>query len=182
VITLKSFAKTVLPGLRVGCLLAAPGVLAPLAAAKALTDRFTAPVGQHALRRYLSGRSVRADLERARATYRDRRDTLIAALEQEMPPDVRWTVPHAGLNLWLTLPAGFSGEELRRAAAEAGVVCAPGAAFAVAPEAAAPALRLTFADTPPDLLREGARRLARAVAAQLQHAPARHPHQAIVSV
>jgi GntR family transcriptional regulator len=182
VITLKSFAKTVLPGLRVGCLLASPALLAPLAATKALTDRFTAPVAQHALRRYLSGRSVSDDLERARSAYRARRDLLIAELAQVMPSAVRWIVPRAGLNLWLTLPAGLAVEDVQRAAAEEGVACAPGTAFAVAPEAAEPALRLTFADTPPPLLQEGARHLARAVAAQLHHAADGRQRLGMVSV
>jgi len=160
VITLKSFAKTVLPGLRVGCLLAAPPLLGPLAATKALTDRFTSPLAQHALRRYLQGRSVRADLARAREAYQERRDVLVAELTRVLPSEIRWTLPQAGLNLWLTLPAGHEMGEVWRLAAARGVLCAPGAAFSPFPDSAAPALRLTFADSSPSQLVAGARRLA----------------------
>jgi GntR family transcriptional regulator len=163
VLTFKSFAKTILPGLRVGCLLAAPPLLGPLAATKALTDRFTSPLAQHALRRYLQGRSVRADLARAREAYWERRDALAAALAQALPADAQWTLPSAGLNLWLALPPGCDAAEVRHLAAERGVLCAPGAAFFAVPDPAEAHLRLTFADSPPAVLGDGVRRLAEAV-------------------
>ncbi len=163
VITLKSFAKTVLPGLRVGCLLAAPPLLGPLTATKALTDRFTSPLAQHALRRYLQGRSLPADLARARETYRARRDILAAELRRALPSDVRWTLPAAGLNVWLTLPPGSDAEDVRRLAAAHGVLCAQGTAFMPNPEGADAALRLTFADSLPAMLIDGAQRLAEAL-------------------
>ena len=50
------------------------------------------------------GRSVRADLTRAREMYQNRRDILAEELRRVLPPDVHWTLPAAGLNLWLTLP------------------------------------------------------------------------------
>jgi GntR family transcriptional regulator len=176
VLTLKSFAKTVLPGLRVGCLLAAPPLLHPLAATKALTDRFTSPLAQHALRCYLQGRSLQADLARAREAYRERRDVLAAELARALPAGVQWTLPAAGLNLWLTLPPGDDAAEVRRLAAERGVLCAPGPAFFAVPETAEAHLRLTFADSPPALLGEGVRRLAEAVRdSRVRQGP--HDHQ-----
>jgi 2-aminoadipate transaminase len=99
-----------------------------------------------------------------------------------MPPEMRWVVPRAGLNLWLTLPAGLAVEDVRRGAAEEGVACAPGTAFAVTPETAEAAVRLTFADTPPPLLKEGARRLARAIEAQMRQAHESGRHRGMVSV
>lgn len=165
VITLKSFAKTVLPGLRVGCLLAAPALLGPLAATKALTDRFTSPLAQQALKLYLEGRSLRTDLARARDAYRERRDVMAAELHRVLPAEVRWTLPAAGLNLWLSLPPGNTAGEVRQLAAARGVFCAPGTAFLATPDGADAYLRLTFADTPPSGLVRGIGRLAAALTA-----------------
>ncbi len=165
VITLKSFAKTVLPGLRVGCLLAAPALLGPLAATKALTDRFTSPLAQQALKLYLEARSLRTDLARAREAYRERRDVMAAELHRMLPAEVRWTLPAAGLNLWLSLPPGTMASEVRQLAAARGVFCAPGTAFLAMPDGADACLRLTFADTPPSGLVDGIGRLAAALAA-----------------
>ena len=42
-------------------------------------------------------------LERVQATYRERRDVMLGALERSMPGDVLWREPEGGMFVWLTL-------------------------------------------------------------------------------
>jgi 2-aminoadipate transaminase len=66
------------------------------------------------------------------------------------------------LFVWLQLPAGLSANELYPVAAEEGVTFAPGSLFFPA-ERTQPYLRLNFAMHRPDVIKEGIRRLGRAV-------------------
>ena len=42
-----------------------------------------------------------------RSVYRERRDAMLSAMEAFFPESVRWTTPHGGLFLWVTLPEGL---------------------------------------------------------------------------
>jgi DNA-binding transcriptional MocR family regulator len=71
-----------------------------------------------------------AQVAKAIAHYRRRRDAMLPALERHMPPGVTWTRPQGGLFVWLTLPAGIDTRALlKRSVAEARVAFVPGAAF-----------------------------------------------------
>ena len=43
-----------------------------------------------------------------RQCYKERRDAMLAALNDLFPPEVKWTHPQGGLFLWVTLPAGVN--------------------------------------------------------------------------
>jgi DNA-binding transcriptional MocR family regulator len=71
-----------------------------------------------------------AQVERARAHYRRRRDAMLAALRRHMPQQVSWTHPEGGLFVWLRLPEDIDGAcLLERSLDAAGVAFVPGAAF-----------------------------------------------------
>ncbi len=71
-----------------------------------------------------------AQVQRARAHYRRRRDAMLAALARHMPEGVTWTRPEGGLFVWLTLPEGVDASELlKQALEEANVAFVPGGAF-----------------------------------------------------
>ena len=71
--------------------------------------------------------------------------------------------------MWLTLEQARDDEELYRAALAGGVSYTPGPAMLVQPPRATH-LRLSFTALTPEQLREGVRRLARAIRSQ-PHAP-----------
>ena len=67
---------------------------------------------------------------RIRATYRERRDAMLAALEASMPAGVTWSRPAGGMFLWLTLPGHLDTAcLLERSIESANVAFVPGAAF-----------------------------------------------------
>jgi DNA-binding transcriptional MocR family regulator len=70
-----------------------------------------------------------AHVGRLIATYRQRRDAMIAALERHFPSGCTWTRPDGGLFLWVTVPPSLDTQSLLPAALAAGVAYVPGAPF-----------------------------------------------------
>ena len=102
-----------------------------------------------------------AHLSCLRASYRARRDRMLAALEQHMPAGVSWTRPEGGMFVWLTLPRGMDGAKLlAQALQEEKVAFVPGGAF-FADGSGKNALRLNFSSPSHAAIDEGIARLGR---------------------
>ncbi len=173
VIYVDSLSKTVAPGLRAGWVAASGPVLDRIIAEKRDDDAHCATLPQQVSARFLAEGRYPAQLARARELYRPRRDALLEALEDEMSGLASYQRPSAGGHVWVTLDQARDDEELYRAALAGGVSYTPGPAMLVqAPRATQ--LRLSFSALAPEQLREGVRRLARAVRAQPQAARQRH--------
>lgn len=153
-----TFSKSVVPGLRVGWVVAATSIVQKLVLMKQAADLHTATLSQMALCKVVE-RLPANHAETLRATYRPRRDAMVQALEDYMPEGVTFTRPSGGMFIWMELPEGFdSAELLARAIAEERVAFVPGSAF-FATQTMYNTLRLSFSATPPDKIREGIRRL-----------------------
>jgi DNA-binding transcriptional MocR family regulator len=129
VIYLSTFSKKLLPGLRVGWVTAPTPVLQRLVLLKQIEDHGTSLLVQAALHEFLRDGGLDEHLQRVRAAYRERRDTMLAALDAGLPAEVARTHPQGGLFLWLTLPGGLDGSEIFAAARERGVLLSPGELF-----------------------------------------------------
>ncbi len=162
VILVKSYAKTVLPGLRLGVILPPPAFDRRILAAKLVADRYTSPPLVRALAGYLARPEAAVHLERTRLVYRDRRDAFVRSLERRLGGRATWLVPRAGFNLWLRLPDRVSEEEIFARAAERGVIVSPGHTY-VPPGVATAHLRLSFSTTTPQEADRGLARLALAL-------------------
>ncbi len=160
-----SFSKILMPGLRVGWLVAPREVVEQLLQLKGAADLQTSSLSQIALSMYLEDNDLGAHVRRCLEVYRERRDALLAALERELGGALRgWTRPSAGFSVWLELPAGGSAEALLATAVEHGVAFEPGGAYF--PEQRPPEwFRLSFSNLKPERICEGVRRLAAALRA-----------------
>ncbi|HLJ82233.1 MAG TPA: PLP-dependent aminotransferase family protein [Ktedonobacterales bacterium] len=145
-----SFSKALMPGLRLGALVATPEQLAELAAAKHNIDLVCSPLLQRALAAFLRQGRLDTHLTRVRALYRERRDATLAALDQ-FHDMWHWTRPAGGLNVWVTLPEGIGERDFCLAALERGIGVAPGRAFYAQPQRRA-AFRLSFGAHTPEQL------------------------------
>ena len=65
-------------------------------------------------------------LERIKGLYRAKRDVILSALKETMPPHIRWTEPEGGLFIWVTCPEGMDTDALFAKAVKAGVAYIPG--------------------------------------------------------
>ncbi len=162
VISTGSFSKVLMPGLRVGWVVAPTPVIEKLVMAKQAADLHTSTFSQHLVIELLRQGVLEAQLPRLRAAYRERRDAMLAALERHMPPGTAWTRPAGGFFLELTLPDGLDAATLLAEALEQGVAFVPGQEFHLDGEGAN-RLRLNFSHAAPERIEEGIRRLAEGV-------------------
>lgn len=162
VIYLGTFSKMLMPGLRVGYLLADGPVLGRLAQHKRVQDLTTAPLMQRVLERYVTVGRYQAHLRRTTRLYRRRRDVLLTALREHLP-DVVTAPPQGGLFAWLTLPDPVTAGDLLRFARQQGVDFAAGSRFFLDPRDGDRFARLNFAAVTPDEITRGVQRLGTAL-------------------
>ena len=169
---LGSVSKLFTPGLRLGYVVAPPPLNRRLLSLRRANDLCSPPLLQLALADFLERGMMRRHLRRVLPIYRERRDTMLAALQRFMPAGVRWTEPHGGFCTWLTLPADHAFDDLQQAALRAGWAFAPGEAFLSRPTRHKH-LRLSFGSQTPANIRHGVEVLAGLIAARMQEqAPA----------
>ncbi len=159
VIYVGTFSKMLIPGLRVGFVVADGPVYDLLLRFKRCHDLATCNLIQRALRDYVSVGRYHAHLQRSSAVYRRRRDAMLAALERHMPEGATWTRPKGGLFVWARLPQGMKASEVLPKACEEGVVFAPGGNFFLDPAEGDGCMRLNFASNGEAVIEEGIRRL-----------------------
>lgn len=172
VLRLGSFAKLVAPGLRVGWLTGSPDLVSRLAAAGWLdSGGGTSHFAAMALTTMGGGGAIDHHIARLCAAYAVRRDALVDALHEALPPGSRVASPGGGFFVWATLPGAADAAALLPRAEAAGVGYVPGARFGL-PGAPVPhsSLRLAFCAHPAETLREGARRLGQALAGPVAEA------------
>ncbi len=158
-----TFSKTLVPALRIGWIVAATPLIQKLVLTKQAGDLHSSTLNQMVMAR-LAETTYDANVARAIALYRTRRDALMAALAASMPKGVEWTKPEGGLFTWVTLPDGIDGAELlARAIAEERVAFVPGKAF-FATDAMANTIRLNFSSPTVEDIGEGIARLGRLIA------------------
>jgi 2-aminoadipate transaminase len=168
VIYLSTFSKTLAPGLRLGWVVAPTEVIQRLVMAKQGTDLHTSTFDQMVAYEVARSGFIDHHVARLREVYGRRRDVMLQALEQALPPatGVRWTRPQGGLFLWVTLPEGLDASRLLEAAVEEKVAFVPGVCFH--PDGSGRnTMRLNFSNASEAMIREGIARLGAAILAQL---------------
>jgi DNA-binding transcriptional MocR family regulator len=167
IVYLGSFSKTFAPGFRVGWALAPHAVREKLVLAQEAATLCPPTFSQLALRSYLSEHDWRSQVKDFTEMYRERRDAMLAALDELMPAGVSWTRPGGGFYVWVTLPEGLDAKAMLPRAVTARVAYVPGTAF-YADGFGSRCLRLSYCYPTPERIREGVRRLADVMAAELE--------------
>lgn len=170
VIYTNTFSKVLVPGLRIGFLVASGPVYKQLLAHKRNHDRATSDLMQRALEAYITVGRYQAHLRRICRVYRQRRNAMLSALARHMPAGVRWETPPGGLFIWVELPPHLAADTLVPGALQAGVAFSPGSSFFPDKEPR-PALRLNFTVHEPVVIAEGIRRLAQVTAYAIRNTP-----------
>jgi DNA-binding transcriptional MocR family regulator len=158
-----TFSKTLTPGLRIGWVCAAAGIVRRLVLVKQASDLNVSNINQIVMHR-IAEATYDAQVATARALYRSRRDAMHAALSAHMPAGVTWQRPEGGLFVWLTLPEHVDGKVLlTRAVEEHNVAFVPGSAFFVG-DRGRNTIRLSYSLPSEERIAEGVARLGRLLA------------------
>lgn len=163
VIYVGTFSKMLMPGLRVGFLVADGPVFDRLVDYKRVTDLTTSTLIQRGLDEYVTVGRYQAHLRRSCRVYRERRDTMLTAIQRHLPSDVHVNPPQGGLFVWLKLPENVSSLELLPFAAEEGVTYAPGSLFFLNRSEGEAHMRLNFATQTSENIAQGIHRLGTAL-------------------
>ncbi len=132
-----TFSKVLMPGLRVGWVIAAPEVIDKLGMAKQAADLHTSTICQ----------------------YGQRRNLMLSALEKHFGGKAKWNRPEGGMFLLVSLPANYDTMKILPRALEQNVAYVPGEEFHINGEGKN-TMRLNFSNARPEQIEEGIRRLA----------------------
>ncbi|MBI1377946.1 MAG: aminotransferase class I/II-fold pyridoxal phosphate-dependent enzyme [Frankiales bacterium] len=167
VVYLGTFSKTIAAGLRVGWAVAPHGVREKLVLANETATLCPSNFAQLTTSEYLATSPWFDQVKVFREVYRERRDALLESLATLMPAGTRWTVPAGGFYSWVTLPEGLDATAMLPRAVSALVAYVPGTGF-FADGQGRESLRLSYCYPEPDRIREGVRRLAGVIEAELE--------------
>lgn len=165
-ILLGSFSKIVVPGFRIGWIVAPDTIYDKLLIAKQASDLHTCHFTQYIIYQYLQKNSIAAHLEKVTETYGEQCQCMMESIDAYFPRNVKYTKPEGGMFLWVTLPEGMSAMDLFNHAVKEKVAFVPGDPFYVNRKGSN-TLRLNFSSVDNDTIRTGIQRLGK-VMAELQ--------------
>ncbi|HVR89385.1 MAG TPA: PLP-dependent aminotransferase family protein [Candidatus Limnocylindria bacterium] len=161
IVSVGTFSKTFLPGLRLGWAIADRATVSRMAAAKQTMDSCTSTFSQRLAVEFHRD-PVQTHVDALRALYAEKQARARSALARAFDGTaVHWNDPEGGFYLWVTLPEGVSARRLLDLALEEGVAFVPGDAFAVTRDHSS-ALRFSYSWPQPERIAEGVCRLRRA--------------------
>jgi DNA-binding transcriptional MocR family regulator len=166
VVYLGSLSKVFCPGLRIGWALVPPALRERMILVKEAADLCSSSFAQSVAYRYFAHYPWRETLKALRDVYRERRDAMLDALDEEFPAGARWSRPQGGFYVWLELPEQLDARAMLAKAIAARVAYVPGGAF-YADGQGGSQVRLSYCFPAPDRIREGVRRLAGVVVEEL---------------
>lgn len=166
VIYLGSFSKTFAPGFRVGWAVAPHAVREKLVLASESAILCPSSFSQLAVSTYLDQHDWKHQVGVFRDLYRERSVATLDALA-DMLPSARWTTPKGGFYVWVTLPEGLDATAMLPRAVTERVAYVPGTAF-YADGQGRRNLRISYCYPTSERIREGVRRLAGVVEAELE--------------
>ncbi len=168
VIYVGTFSKILSPGIRLGWAVAPPPLMEKIVLGKQASDLCTSTLTQHFVREYFREGRWREYIDELVKVYRSRRDTMVAALREHFPSQATWTEPEGGLFIWATLPQYIDTGDLLARALREDVAFVPGQAAFVEEGRGRNSMRLNFSGVGEEEIREGVRRIGKAIAEQVE--------------
>jgi 2-aminoadipate transaminase len=170
VLYLGTFSKILSPGLRLGWIVAPSEVIGKLVQAKQGVDLHTSTLNQMIAYAVASSDFLPGHIQSIRQLYSERRELMLAALQQHFPASVQWTRPAGGLFLWVTLPPEVNAADLLPAALAQNVAFVPGEPF-FANGGGQYRLRLNFSNASPEQIETGIARLGQVLQTYIHPTP-----------
>jgi DNA-binding transcriptional MocR family regulator len=165
VIYLGSFSKILVPGFRVGYVLAPPSIKDKLVLANESAVLCPSAFSQMMISEYLSTNDWKAQISVFRDEYRLRRDAALSAMTEYLP-NLKTTKPGGGFYLWVDLPEGVDSKKMLPKAVENLVAYTPGTAF-YGNGTGQEFLRISYSYPTPENIKVGVERLAKTISNEL---------------
>lgn len=150
VVYVSTFSKLVYPSARLGFCVVGPELLGPLCRLKRCTTRQNDLLLQEAMAAWMEEGGLERHLRRMRKVYGERREMMCEILGRA---GMRFEKPNGGMSLWVEL--GVDSDEVVRQAAALGLPLRPGSAYSLSSDRVVQNLRLGFASSTEEEMREG---------------------------
>jgi 2-aminoadipate transaminase len=164
---LSTFSKTLAPGIRLAWVVAPKPIIARLVQAKQGADLHTGTFVQMVADDFCRRGLLKTHVRTLREVYRRRRDVMLDALQEHMPPDVSYTRPQGGLFLWARTCDQINTRDFLARAVESKVAYVPGFAFYPGEEGGEHSMRLNFSNATEEMINEGMYRMGVAMKKEL---------------
>jgi 2-aminoadipate transaminase len=168
VITLCTFSKIFAPGFRVGWVVSQPYILERIVMAKQTADLCTSAFVQKILAVYMGKGLLEKNLPGTIKLYRHRRDVMLESFRKHMPREVKWTEPHGGLFVFVTLPPGIDTDRILMKAIENNVAFVAGSTF-FCNDSGHNTMRINFSYSSDKEIELGVERLAAVIGMELRN-------------
>lgn len=163
VIYLGTLSKSIVPGLRVGWMVAPADLVQVLAVAKQSTDLSGSMLTHAIALDFFESGFEQHHVPKTVTVYRERRDALLRAAEEQLGPWFEWERPPGGMFVWMRARTpDIDTDALYPFALEEKVAFVPSSVFDFEGRTRS-AMRVNFTRSSPDVIVEGIRRLRRAV-------------------
>jgi 2-aminoadipate transaminase len=160
IITVGSFSKILMPALRLGWLWTTNDTVDQIAQIK--SDAATSALTSSIASEFIAQGKMTAQVERARAYYRHRRDVFVTALAEHLPDNFQWQAPAGGFFVWVELPDDIRASDILRLAQTQDVDFGLGT-MCFLEDVPDHTMRLCFTLLDDVHLRDGVQRLAQAI-------------------
>ncbi len=156
-----TFSKLIATGLRAAWMIGEKQLIDPLISTR--YDGGSSQLTERMIWAYIEKGFLDPQVERFRAAYRSKCDTMLSALDERCSSYLSYARPEGGFFIWARLPEGLRSPEFARLAMDEGVSIVPGTTSMAAPELGWPYIRLAFSYVPEKDIHEAIQRLGRAL-------------------
>jgi 2-aminoadipate transaminase len=161
-VLLGSFSKTIIPGFRLGWIVASKPIMEKLIIAKQASDLHTSHFTQSIIYQYVKDNDVDQHINKIREAYGNQCRAMLNNIQKYFPPGVTYTKPEGGMFLWAKLPQGTTSLELFDLAVKDNVIFVPGDPFYIQ-KTGTRTLRLNFSCVDEGIIQIGIQKLGNTI-------------------
>ena len=163
VILVGSFSRIFCPGVRLGWLCASNELIEFIRNIKRSSDLSSSTLDQYVLDSYLNKYDIENHIKTLVELYKERRDQMSSAMDENFPKSASYSKPEGGLYMWVRVE-GLNARELLEKCLEQHAAFVPGDSF-YSRGGGDSMFRLSLTSIPAERIKAGIRRIAKGMSA-----------------